>query len=106
MKKFFRKIFCLLLAFGIVSTVLTSCGSSTLDGRYVPKDSTLAAALPEITISGNNFTMKVPMVGTEVTAKFTYENEKFIFTEVGIPIPCEFKNGSLWYSGMQYKKIK
>lgn len=99
-------MFCLLLAFGIVSVVLTSCGSSSLDGRYVPKDSTLAAALPEIIINGDNFTMKVPMVGTEVTVKFKYENGKITFPEGGVSIPCEFKNGSLWYSGMQYKKTK
>ena len=105
-KSFLQKMFCLLFVVFTANAVLTSCGNDSLDGRYVPANSAMAMALPEITISGDNFTTKLPMIGTEVTAKFKYEDGKITFTEGGIPVPCEFKNGSLWYSGMEYKKAK
>ena len=90
---------------------ISGMGSGGLpNGRYVPVSSTYGSLPDVIIISGNNFTMKQSILGPEIstTAKFKYEEGKITFTDKGMSmsVPCEFKNGSLWWSGMEYKKVK
>ncbi|MCL2651691.1 MAG: hypothetical protein FWD60_11815 [Candidatus Azobacteroides sp.] len=79
------------------------------NGRYELANPVGAGSLPDkIIISGNNFTTKFDMFGVSSTLKFKYEDGKVTVTDKGmsVSVPCEFKNGSLWYGGMEYKKVK
>jgi len=94
----------------MVFTHLNSPGGGVLDGYYKIAETTGMGTLPEnIIISGNNFTMEYDL-GNKIaqTIKFKYKDGNIIFTEGGtsISIPCELRNGSLWYSGVEYKKVK
>jgi len=110
MKEIFKKMFCLLLAFGIVSVVLTSCGGGLPNGRYVPTDEykDVASNIQAIVINGNNFTMVTPLGGIGVTVKYKYTNGTLTFmdgnTTGAFGMACEYKNDTLWYVGVPFIK--
>jgi len=79
------------------------------NGRYELANPIGSGSLPDkIIISGNNFTTEWDMLGVSTTIKFKCKDGKITVTDKGmsVSVPCEFKNGSLWYAGMEYKKVK
>jgi hypothetical protein len=63
--------------------------------------------MPAIIINGNNLTM-VDMMGGGRTAKFEYNSNTGVITITaggeGVS-NMEFKDGSIWLSGVEYKKV-
>jgi len=80
------------------------------NGRYeIANTIGSGSLLPDvIVISGNNFTTEWSLFRTSTTIKFKYRDGEITITDKGtsVSVPCEFKNGSLWYAGMEYKKVK
>jgi len=102
----------ILLVIGyLVYTHLNISGWSGLDGRYTLANTIGIGSVPEnIIISGDNFTLEYDYFGTKIdkSAKFKYKDGKITFTEgnTSLSFPCELRNGSLWFQGVEYKKTK
>jgi hypothetical protein len=76
------------------------------NGRYEPVDDTVALTIPAIIIDGNNFTQVMPFGMGGLTFKYKLSDGTITFTgaEAAASLPCEFKDGSLWYGGFEFKK--
>ena len=105
------KLINLLLAAVLFSTLsLTSCGGGGLpNGRYAPTqeyESAAKSVIQAIIIEGDNFTTVTPFTGVGITMKYKYENGTLSFTEGAATagIACEFKNDTLWWSGIPFIK--
>lgn len=102
------KMLALVLIVSSITALFTACSGDTIpNGRYVPLDSTVAmTTIQAIVIDGNNFTMVQPLIGTGITLKYTYKNGTITFTDgtTGVSAACEYKDGSLWYAGFEFKK--
>jgi hypothetical protein len=90
-----------------IATILSACGGSGIpNGRYEPVDPMMALTIQAIVINGNNFTQVMPYTGMGTTLKFTYKNGTLTFPEGGLSVPCEYKDGSLWYGGAEFVLTK
>ncbi|MDR0874453.1 MAG: hypothetical protein LBN27_13480 [Prevotellaceae bacterium] len=105
------KLFNLAIAAILFFTVtLTSCGGGGLpNGRYAPTEEYKDIAkgvIQAIIIDGDNFTTVFPFTGQGITVKYKYENGTLSFSD-GVAtagIACEFKNDTLWWSGIPFTK--
>jgi hypothetical protein len=102
-----KKLIYIVLA--VVIVTLTSCGGGLPNGRYAPTEQYKAVAsgtIQAIIIDGNNFTTVLPMTGMGLTLKYKYTNGTITFTDgVGTAgVPCEYKDGLLWYAGIAFEK--
>ena len=79
------------------------------NGRYTPTkeyESFAQSAIQAIIIDGNKFTQVMPVTGIKITANYTYSDGTIHFTEGGITagIACEYRNDTLYYSGIPFTK--
>ncbi len=107
MKKMLKLFTLVLIIIGITCT-LSACSNDTLpDGRYEPVDERVKFSTPYIIIDGDDFTSG--MVGGLMaeTVKYTYNEGTITFVDsgVGVSLACEYKEGSLWLAGVEYKKV-
>jgi len=91
------------------AVTLTSCGGGLPNGRYAPTqeyEDMARGVIQAIIIDGNNFTTVFPFTGQGITVKYKYENGTLSFTDGAITagIACEFKNDTLWWSGIPFTK--
>ena len=90
------------------AVTLTSCGGGGLpNGRYAPVDADMARSVAQaIIIDGDNFTIVYPFVGIGQTTKYKYTDGTITFTDglSAVGIACEFKNDTLWWSGIPFTK--
>jgi len=103
------KLFKLIAVAMIFTALFTSCGGGLPNGRYAPTDDykdMASGVIQAIIIDGNNFTTVLPMTGMGLTLKYKYTDGTITFTDgVGTAgVPCEYKDGLLWYAGIPFKK--
>ena len=81
--------------------------AGVLIGKGRPVDDAMKIMTPFIIIDGNNFTIGQPLGLLSTTMKFTYRDGTITFTEGGaaLNVACEYKDGSLWWSGAEFKKV-
>jgi len=108
-KKLILIIVALIIGYLLYSHWDAVSGEGLPNGRYELANPIGAGSLPDnIVISGSNFSTEWSILNTTYTIKYKYQDGKITFTDKGmsVSVPCEFKNGSLWYGGMEYKKVK
>ena len=92
----------------VFAVTMTSCGGGGLpNGRYAPVSQTAAmASIQAIIIDGDNFTMVMPYTGQGITVKYKYTNGTLTFAGAGaaLGVACEFRNDTLFYSDMPFKR--
>ena len=106
MEKTITKVLAASLAITLV-ILLSACGGDKIpNGRYEPVDEAMAFTIQAIVIDGNNFTQVLPLGVGSTTLKFKYKDGTITFTEggAGLNLACEYKDGALWYSGVEFKK--
>ena len=107
-KSFLQKKLCLLFIVFTASIMLTSCSGGLPNGRYEPVDERMRTSwMQAIIIDGNNFTTVMPLTGHGITMKYEYKNGTLSFPAGGgtaVGVACEYKDGSLWYAGVEFKK--
>jgi hypothetical protein len=105
MKRIVLIISCLMLVFGTSNIY----AQGIPNGRYEPIDCTIRATVVQaFIISGDNFTMVMPMVGTAMSLKYKYTNGTLTLTEDGktASLPCSYDKTTetLVYSGAVCKR--
>ena len=90
---------------------LTSCdGGGLPDGRYTPTQEYEAVAkgvIQAIIINGDNFTVVYPLTGVGITYKYKYTDGTLsVYSSEGASagLPCEFKEGVLYFAGIPFEK--
>jgi len=95
----------------LFAAILTSCGDGGLpNGHYVPVNPDMTMVyVQKIIIKGDNFKVVYPFEGNYKTLKYKYADGILtLIDRMGATAgqPCEFKNDTLWFAGIQFVKMK